>query len=340
MTQVKSGPEARRETADMTHQSIAAIGSSWLALLAIPTCLFFSNPSPALASEPDQTPLYEWQPQLAPEGPVTIVVRIPQQTAYVYRNGVRIGRSHVSTGRPGYQTPAGVFAILEKQREHYSNLYDDAPMPYMQRLTWNGFALHAGSLPGYPASHGCIRLPYSFAEKLFAITSKGTTVIVSDTTAPAAAAIGDPFRMAPVVGDRAAEWHPERSAVGPVAVILSLSDRELVVLRNSLEIGRAPVAVFANAWRGTHAYVRLPGDSILPSSIVPDRPALKWLEIPLTPDAASANLNVLAESLQVDTGFAAQAYDVLAPGSTLIVTDEPISAGPDTTLILAGTPMP
>ena len=79
-------------------------------------------------------------------------------------------RAPVSSGQKGRETPAGIFSVLSKNAEHYSNLYDDAFMPHMQRLTWSGIALHGGPLPGYPASHGCIRLPYSFAERLFGTT--------------------------------------------------------------------------------------------------------------------------------------------------------------------------
>lgn len=78
------------------------------------------------------------------------------QKAYVYRNGVLIGVATVSAGRPGHLTPTGVFTILQKQKEHRSTIYDGAPMPYMERLTWGGIALHAGGLPGYPESHGCV----------------------------------------------------------------------------------------------------------------------------------------------------------------------------------------
>lgn len=131
---------------------------------------------------------FVWTPQLAPRGPVLIVVSLLEQQAYVYRNGIRIGMSSVSTGQAGYETPTGVFSILQKRREHYSNLYDNAPMPYMQRLTWDGIALHAGAIPGEPASHGCVRLPKTFAKKLFGVTDLGATVvIVDDSPSPEAA---------------------------------------------------------------------------------------------------------------------------------------------------------
>lgn len=108
-----------------------------------------------------------WEPELAPSGPLVMIVSLPEQTLSAYRNGIRIAYSSISTGVKGRSTPAGVFTILEKEVTHFSNKYHHAPMPYMQRLTWEGVALHGGDLPGYPASHGCIRLPREFAKKLF-----------------------------------------------------------------------------------------------------------------------------------------------------------------------------
>src|SRR4029077_14140167 len=102
---------------------------------------------------------YWWKPQLSPSGPLMVLVSVPEQTMHVYRNGILIGRSTVSTGSKGNDTPGGVFTILEKKETHRSKKYDNAPMPNMQRLTWSGIAMHSGQLPGYAASHGCIRLP-------------------------------------------------------------------------------------------------------------------------------------------------------------------------------------
>jgi lipoprotein-anchoring transpeptidase ErfK/SrfK len=112
--------------------------------------------------------------------PVTVIVSIPLQRAYVYRGQTLIAASSVSTGKEGKDTPTGVFPILQKKQMHHSNLYDSAPMPFMQRLTWDGVALHAGKNPGFPASHGCVRLPTAFAKKLFEVTSLGSTVVVTD----------------------------------------------------------------------------------------------------------------------------------------------------------------
>jgi hypothetical protein len=122
---------------------------------------------------------FTWHPERSPEGPVAIIVSIPEQRVFVYRNGIRIGVSTCSTGKPGHETPTGVFTILEKDKNHHSSTYNDAPMPNMNRLTWNGVALHAGNLPGYPASHGCVRLPAKFSEVLFGITHIGTPVILA-----------------------------------------------------------------------------------------------------------------------------------------------------------------
>lgn len=145
---------------------------------------------------------FEWTPEASPTGPVTIVVSIPAQMVHVYRGDVRIGRSTVSSGRPGYDTPTGTFEILEKDRTHHSNKYDNAPMPFMQRLTWDGVALHAGHIPGYPASHGCVRLPMAFAEKLFEVTEKGGRVIVADETTASEAVLypGDRVPVDPWTG--------------------------------------------------------------------------------------------------------------------------------------------
>lgn len=125
---------------------------------------------------------FEWLPTAQRDNgePVMVVVSIRDQRAYVYRGSERIAVTTVSTGKPGNETPTGVFPILQKKKVHHSNLYDDAPMPFMQRLTWDGIALHAGKIPGKPASHGCVRLPKEFARQLFDVTKHGQTVVVSE----------------------------------------------------------------------------------------------------------------------------------------------------------------
>ncbi len=118
--------------------------------------------------------------------PLFLVVSTGQQKVDVYRGTTLLTTSQVSTGMPAHPTFLGAFSIIEKQRWHHSNIYSGAPMPWMNRITWSGTALHAGVVPGYPASHGCIRLPYSFAPKLFDITKVGDNVVISrDRPVPA-----------------------------------------------------------------------------------------------------------------------------------------------------------
>ena len=332
--------------------------------LAVPVCLAAQPPKtsvpktaapntsvpdtrmPAAALKPGQ---FTWMPELAPQGPVVIVVSLPEQRAYVYRNGVRIGVSTVSTGKPGHETPTGVFTILEKRREHYSNLYDNAPMPFMQRLTWDGVALHAGRIPGYPASHGCVRLPHAFSEKLFATTSRGMTVVIADGAshppevaspglfAPVDAISGAPRLPAPV--DEDSVWVPERAPEGPLTVLLSTRDQRLLVLRNGVEIGRARLTVGPQAPQGTQAYVLLDGIVEGPNAILPDRPRLRWLAVAVPRNGAITEngLHHLAAEgqLRVDPAFARQLYDALRPGATVVLTDEPLRmAGADAGLTI------
>lgn len=115
------------------------------------------------------------------EGPLQIMVSKDLQELKIYDGGVVVATSRVSTGKAGHSTPTGIFSILEKKRTHFSNLYDSAPMPFMQRLTWSGIALHASnSVPSYPASHGCVRLPNDFAKTLFSTTRRGGHVLITD----------------------------------------------------------------------------------------------------------------------------------------------------------------
>lgn len=126
-------------------------------------------------------------------GPLSIVVSLADQRAYVYRGGTMIAVSSVSTGRDGKETPIGVFPILQKEVKHKSTLYNAAPMPYMERLTWDGVAIHGGSTPGYRTSHGCVHVPLAFAKKLYGATDVGTVVEVTDASVVAT----DPSMLPP-----------------------------------------------------------------------------------------------------------------------------------------------
>ena len=114
-----------------------------------------------------------------PQGPLIIAVSIEQQKVRVYDANGLFAESPVSTGMKGHSTPMGVFSVIQKNKMHRSNIYSGAPMPYMQRITWSGIAMHAGVLPGYPASHGCIRMPMAFAVKMWNWTRMGARVIIT-----------------------------------------------------------------------------------------------------------------------------------------------------------------
>ncbi len=235
---------------------------------------------------------YVWEPERAPEGPLLIVASITEQVAYVYRNGIRIARSSVSTGRPGHRTPTGVFTILEKEVHHTSSIYKGAEMPYMERVTWGGIALHAGDLPGYPDSHGCVRLPLEFSKLLFGVTMKGATVIIADAhSAPAETVHPGLFftrsgeESEPIPAGQF-EWNPDKSPSGPVALIVSSADKTVYVYRNGVEIGRSGI----------------PNPQVV----------------------SSESLFLAAQKSRLPTDFLTKAKEVITPGTTIIFTDKPV----------------
>ena len=184
------------------RRTLLTLGLASLLATAVFPALAATPPAPAATqAEPGPTDLkpgqFLWHPEISPAGPIVLVVSLDEQRAYVYRNGIAIGLSTISSGKAGHETPTGVFTILQKDKDHKSNLYNSAPMPYMQRLTWDGIALHGGNLPGHPASHGCVRLPQAFAQKLFGETKRGDTVVVADAKS-APMTLAYPAVLAPV----------------------------------------------------------------------------------------------------------------------------------------------
>src|SRR6266851_3113580 len=114
-----------------------------------------------------------------PQGPLIIAISIDRQNLRIYDANGFFAETPISTGMRGHPTPMGVFSVIQKHKFHHSNIYSGAPMPYMQRITWSGVAIHAGVLPGYPASHGCIRMPMAFAIKMWNWTRLGARVVVT-----------------------------------------------------------------------------------------------------------------------------------------------------------------
>ncbi|HXG80179.1 MAG TPA: L,D-transpeptidase family protein [Sphingomicrobium sp.] len=272
-----------------------------------------------------------WESASAPDGPTLLIVNLATQRAMLFRNGVPMAASTVSTGRPGYETPTGVFTILEKHKEHYSRKYDNAPMPNMQRLTWKGIALHGGNLPGYPASHGCIRLPYKFAELLFGATRLGMTVVITsvpavpeNSSAPHLAAPhpadDQPIARAPF------EWHPQRESKGMVSVIISAADQHAIVLRGGKVIGSAPVRVGGDVKEGW-AYVLKSWD----------KSGQHWLKLQFS--GPGKGMEVPAgegDRFEAPWDFERAVQTLLRPGSIVIVTPESLrdgSSGSELTVI-------
>jgi hypothetical protein len=289
---------------------------------------------------------YLWMADAVSSGPIVMVVSITEQKAYVYRNGILIGATTVSTGRPGHLTPTGVFTVLQKQKEHRSTIYDGAPMPYMQRLTWGGIALHAGGLPGYPESHGCVHLPSEFAKELFAISPAGMTVVIADAAseptwvthpgylAPVSASGGKPIEADLLTSGEEDHWDPQAATSGPVSIVLSRQSQRMVVYRNGIEIGAAKIVVTGDQPFATHALVLAEGPSSFPDPYVPDASKYHWLRIGVPghmgeaggdPDPATiARIKIPAE-------FVKEVSTVLTPGATVIVTDQtmtPSTTGP------------
>jgi hypothetical protein len=317
-----------------------AAGLLLAAVLLAPAAAAWSQGAPRSAiTEADIAALkpgqFIWAPNLAPEGPMVMVVSLAAQQAYVYRNGVRIGVSTVSTGKKGKETPTGVFTILQKNAKHRSNLYNDAPMPYMQRLTWDGIALHAGNLPGYPASHGCVRLPMAFAQSLFKATAMGMTVVVTrDAPKPARLDGGDLLAPVTTAGaahpaaaaqrladDESFRWEPKLAPTGPVTIIVSSHDQRMLVLRNGKLIGRGRIDIPPG---------RVSGDTALQFTGFDAQQRTQWtyVSVPGQEQLKGKALDFSgAKDLEISPDYLKLVRGVLKPGATLLITDGAILAG-------------
>lgn len=209
---------------------------------------------------------FTWHPERQPEGPVAVIVSIDEQRVHVYRNGVRIAVSTCSTGKPGHETPTGVFVVLQKDRNHRSSTYGGAPMPNMNRLTWDGIALHAGQLPGYPASHGCVRLPGDFSALLYGITHLGTPVIIASSH-------HEPWELVhpglilsgyaeseyeQVLAGLEEKMHPsdwkDTMATRFTSILVSSYDKQVLLLENNRVAGGAELLYDGGPF-GSHVYV-------------------------------------------------------------------------------------
>ncbi|MEZ5856980.1 MAG: L,D-transpeptidase [Hyphomicrobiaceae bacterium] len=282
---------------------------------------------------------FVWQPQNSPTGPVVAIVSLPEQLMHVYRNGVEIGVSTCSTGRPGHRTPTGVFTILEKQRQHVSTIYKGAQMPNMERLTWGGIALHAGNLPGYPASHGCVRLPLKFSALLYEVTHLGAVVIIADERTQPANVVHPGLMLSKVADAEAAALAGQVANKKPhgawdaevhypvAAVVISRADGKAYVSRDGRLQGAYPVSFRSPARPlGTHIY-----SLVGPAA---DGSGLTWLSFGLGKSKRDAHIvkwqgdTALQRVVFRDKRRAMEIASSFHPGTTLLVTD---ASAPHTT---------
>ena len=269
---------------------------------------------------------YIWEPGRSASGAALVIVNLHTQRLLFFRNGVPIAASTVSSGKTGHETPTGVFTILQKNEAHFSKTYNNAPMPNMQRLTWRGIALHAGNLPGYPASHGCVRLPLAFSKLLFGQTAVGMTVVItSHPDYPHNAAEPDLDVAAPrsrtPVANAKYEWHPERApdlnGDAITSVVVSKADHEAIVMKGGVKIGSAPVYVKGNVV-GAEAYV-------LESW---DKSGQHWVKLHFS-ETGKGTTTQPNESEHIDapTDFRRAVHSVLRPGSIVVVTPASLRSG-------------
>lgn len=282
---------------------------------------------------------------------MALVVNLTEKRVYVYRSGLRIGVATISSGKKGKETPTGVFTILQKDKDHRSNKYDSAPMPYMLRLTWDGVALHAGSVGA--DSHGCIHLPTEFARLLFNAASTGINVVVS-RSASSSPRLVQSGPLSPVDVDTSNEidfpgledgspwrWEPDREPLGPVLVVVSRRDRQLFVYRHGQEIGRSPIGLDDPSKGGTQAYIV--DRSYFPPAIGSDAEHEQlptWIHIGHGADTAAPAAS--ARQARLPKAFREQLLTLLKPGTLLVVMDSRVSTqrtdGPYVQLVDAKAP--
>lgn len=274
---------------------------------------------------------FTWHPERQQTGPVAVVVSIPEQRVHVYRNGIRIGVSTCSTGKQGHATPTGVFVVLQKDKHHRSSTYNNAPMPNMNRLTWSGIALHAGQLPGYPASHGCVRLPMEFSERLFEITHLGTPVIISGAHADPKELVHPGMvlgayaehEFGSAVAALKGKSHPSdwtEAEQNPVtSIIASSADRRIMLVENSEVRAEGALTISGDDRLGSHVFVL--------DNAHDGAQGLRWIAISHNSDV-DGNFQPEERAitrLRADERFLGHMRAALHPGAVLIVTDAPLS---------------
>jgi hypothetical protein len=318
------------------------IFAALIAALCAPTVAGAQGDRASVATEPApgsgtlRPGQWTWAPNVSPAGTVVVFVDLSRQLATVYRNAVRIGVTTISSGRRRYETPTGVFTILRKSVHHRSNRYNNAPMPFSVWLTEDGVAIHAGGIPGYPASHGCVRLPYVFAQQLFQIVSPGGVVVMTGAAGEPVSGDGAgllaPINVSgaaidyPPLGSADYRWSPQSSRSGPITIILSRASQEAVVLRNGVEIGRARATIPTD--ESATRILTMSGD---PFGEPHWRPAGDTTSEPLPLDAALAGVLVPEPFLTALSG-------AIDPGATMLLTSAPVQGAMPRTPGIVTTP--
>lgn len=283
-----------------------------------------------------------WDGDASPSGPMAAVVSLTEQRVYIYRNGLPIGISTISSGKPGHETPTGVFTILQKDPDHHSSTYNNAPMPYQERLTWDGIALHAGGLPGYPESHGCVHLPTEFARLLFGATHMGMTVVIAqegkspDHLAhppgfmPVDAASGGDAVQPVLAEGESYRWDPAATSSGPLSILVSGGDRRVLVFQDGVEIGRARIDIREpQKPLGVHVFMLKDGTVPGENPQLPGTPVPQWVGMDVPGVEHEAGQLLTPERMArvvLPEAFARSVYARLLPGTTLMVTDAPVLA--------------
>lgn len=273
---------------------------------------------------------YVWDAKTAPEkGAVDIVISLAAQKLAAYVDGVLVGRSTISSGSKGRETPPGIYMILEKNLTHHSNKYHEASMPFMERLTWSGLAIHAGNTPGHPESHGCVHVPEDFAKKLYALTEEGNTVLIANDPAepgpttdpnllfPADAPGSSPSPSpAPDAAPAAFFWKPEEVPSGPVAIVFTSADKHVYVYRKGVEIGHAEIGETEGARPyGNYVYVALAGAGA--------DGARPWTFLGAGDGSPALDMADFAKNLRIPPEFRQKLQSLIKPGATLVITDRP-----------------
>lgn len=270
-----------------------------------------------------------------PDGPLNIIVSLGSQRLWVYDRQGLLETSIVSTGTGGFPTPTGVFAIIDKEVTHFSNIYRGAPMPYMQRLTMSGVALHAGVTTGRPASHGCIRLPHAFAKKLFGLTGLGARVIIApndptpadfehprlfvrkpvppvapedlDTSRPRVAAAASGFELQKGTADagigKITAWRTGQLRALPISVFVSKAEGKVFVRHGFRTVYSAPVEIRdVERPLGTHVFTAV--------AFKDDGLAMRWWAV-----SVPASAQAVAASRKVSRASRSEPEPMLPPGS-------------------------